>query len=143
MRARARNGLRRLAAGLVVLSILVLSVAQTVALSVRGSTSFNGTSHGIHHPLMTPPDDVHDHSVLPGKHDGCPEGSAGCIACGCSMPFIWLPAAAPALLAIAPRALAWPDGTEMAPDGAAAAPAVPPPRHMVSFGLQIDGCFLA
>ena len=130
MTVRVPNRLRRMAAGLVVLAVLVLSVGQTFAMSVGGSTSFNETSHSDHHALMTPPDGAHNHSGLPCEHDRCPQGRGYRIACGCSVQFTWFPAVAPAPLATAPRALIWYSIAAMAPDGAATAPAVPPsPTH--------------
>ena len=125
------NKLRRMVAGLVVLAILVLSMGQSFALSVGGTSPFNGSSHSTQHALATSTGAAHGHSGLPCKHDQCPKGTADCIACGCSMPFTWFPAVTPAQLTAAPRPLVYHDIFEMAPDGAGTAPDIPPPRNMV------------
>jgi hypothetical protein len=124
--------MRQILAGLVVLAVLVVSAGQVVAVPLVGSSPSDRTHHSENQTLMTQAIAAHDDDRgSPCKHHSDSHGLACCIAGDCSMLSSWLPVATPALLPAAPRALIYRDTVAPPPDDMGAAPAVPPPRHMV------------
>lgn len=122
----------RVLAGLMVLLVVVVSGAFAVSARVAPPMPGSVTEYlaADTHALDTDPDC--DCPSLPCHHDhDRGHGTGGCMACGCHMPSIWLPAHAPAMAPAMTVSLAYRHPAPPRPDDLGVIPTLPPPRHNV------------
>jgi hypothetical protein len=128
MRLGWANRMRRTMAGLVILSVVVLSLSQAFAVSSADSASLPQSSHAEFHAGLTPLGAVHDDPGLPCQHHNAPCSTECCIAGGCSIFFPWLAATDIRQPINTPSPSVYRTDVADVPDGAGAVPAIPPPR---------------
>jgi len=125
---------RKMIAGLLVLSVFVLSVVQAQAAVLPGTQGASGASAAVH-----PAGTADAMAPLPGQyHTGSPckshdgtQAMACCFIGGCSAMSGWISVAATVLPAIMPTTLVYPGSPSVRLDGLLFAPAPPPPRRIV------------
>jgi hypothetical protein len=124
--ARARQVL----AGLVVLAVLILSLGQAVAgpISSWSSNPAHRDRIGADVGAVIA---VASDLGSPCQHRDCTHGLACCIADGCPVVSVLLPADTTALAPVGSTAPARPDIATPVPAGRGLAPDLPPPRRIV------------
>ena len=125
---------RKMVAGLLVLSVLVLSVVQTQATVlpvVHAAIAAPAAIHcaGSAHAMAPLPGQYHTGAPC-RSHDGT-QAMACCFIDGCPVVSGWLSVAATALPSIVPTTLVYPGSPPVRLDGLLFAPAPPPPRRIV------------
>ncbi len=125
---------RKLIAGLLVLSVFVLSVVQAQATVLPVMHAAIGTSAAMHRAGAADamaPLPGQNHTGSPCKSHAGTQPMACCFIGGCSAMPGWLSVAATVPPAIMPETLVYPGSPPARLDGLRFAPASPPPRSIV------------
>ena len=122
--------LRRLLAGLLVLSVIFMAFAQVNALTVPG-ISVLAAPNQVHQHDATASSAEHDHADHPCKGHKRSPGVACCLSGGCPLLAVALPTTAPIPPPVTPITVSNPRLAVAQPDGIGRAPDLPPPRHIV------------
>jgi hypothetical protein len=120
---------KRLVTRLMILAVFAMMLGQVVVMPSVALSSDEGSSG--QHPSLTQVSLQQEASGLPCHHDGSARDLHCCFAGYCVMLTLALPVAPLAVLPTGFRLLAYRAAALRSPDGAGAAPLLPPPRYPV------------
>jgi len=131
-RGRGRR-FRTMIAGLLFLSILVMSIVQAQAMGLPCTQGAIVEAPTVAHEMAMAGDLWRSADVQSGApcrgHDGM-NGPTCCLAGGCPILLGWLPVSATVLPAIAPMVAVYRDPLSVLADGVRPVPTLPPPRYI-------------
>ncbi len=125
--------LRRMLSGLLILSIVLMSVAQVNVLMAPGVNVFikaNAVPEETHRHVAPASPAAHDHADRPCEGHERSHGAACCLSTSCPVLVVALQTAAPVPMPTTPIMVSNLNIASVQPDGIGRAPDLPPPRHI-------------